>query len=242
MNSSPVESVILTVLVAFTVFYAGQAVRSDFTEDVFTRDQPGNQSQTKGLISLLLLSKKPVETASKHPPPPLPPPPSCPPDQYETCSHRCTEHCDERKECERKKHEPCEQGCFCRPPLVRLYGDCVDPEVCRIRCPPHSSWRRGSSCTNMCNLNQRICENRLSHGCFCDSGYALIQNQCYPQAYCNCGGNQTFNSCGNRCLELCPTLQSLCTPPTTCFIGCFCLPGYVRVNTTTCLLPVDACP
>lgn len=209
----PLELVLLSILIS-TVYYTVCTQETD--------------SDTKGILSLLLQSKLP--TADK-----------CPPGEvYNRCGHRCSEHCHIH-ECENyHRHDPCIEGCFCQEPLVRVYGKCQSREACRRSCPGNLKWRKSNKCLDKCNFDRHTCPVKQSMGCFCETGYAFIENDCYRNEFCNCKGNQTFSSCGRSSDEGCDG-QIVLPESDSCRLGCFCYPGYKRVNTTTCMLPADTC-
>lgn len=217
----------LGALVISAVYYAGLAVRSDFTEDVFERSHQ-NESQAKGIIGLILGAKVPST-------------PSCPENEIRTCASRCVEECRFHRDC--NKHD-CKTDCYCRPGYARLYGRCEPRDMCppppRHHCPRHSVWGKKDPCHHKCD--RQTCSVEEKEGCYCKEGYAFIANKCYPKRFCACGGNQTFSTNYDTCQELC-TVQVAASCGYNDKYGCFCTPGYVRVNATNCVLPIDLpCP
>lgn len=201
----------------------------ELTEDVSVGPE-------KGLLLGLLLKPKPDllqhEIRSK-----------CPPDEVYECDLPCREQCDYKECFKRRIHDQCQKRCYCRPEYVRINNRCISRhEACREPshiCPDHSTWRKGSSCTDQCHTHNRYCHNERKMGCFCDEGYAMIQEKCRPKDYCNCGQNAMFQTCGNPCDQLCPYPPSGCYRPVKCLEGCFCVQNFVSVN-GTCLSPEDA--
>ncbi|XP_059621107.1 zonadhesin-like [Phlebotomus argentipes] len=137
---------------------------------------------------------------------------------YNSCGKSCLDECGKtRKDC---LYEKCYSGCFCLTGHKRINGVCVPEE----KCEPEEQECQGknqfySSCGKSC-LDE--CESKCN------------------QPECS-GPNEAYLKCGNHCEEECKTIKGFCKLE-TCSPGCYCKPGYKRVNGICVLESLCNCP
>jgi len=158
--------------------------------------------------------------------------------------------------------DECSEGCLCLPGFVRnSSGSCVSPDQCPIIC-------RGNEVYSECGANgcqatcarpdlPTICKGTCQKGCVCIAGFIRDdRGVCIPFDQCTIGShrsspreekcltNETFQDCGSSCVATCnnPYLNNPIVACTlNCVRGCFCLSGYVKDNSSRCVLIGD-CP
>ncbi|XP_054163113.1 zonadhesin-like [Oppia nitens] len=168
-----------------------------------------------------------------------PPPPCADDEEYVECSNRCIESIQDikhSKACPRN----CEPGCYCKRGMYR-----TEVGVCRPRCPMGEMY---SDCGNRCMesiknfYNPNQCDkSHCDSGCFCEpDSFRTSVGQCIKPPRPQCGENEEFEACGNRCVESMATIDNpdVCeSGKHKCESGCFCKDGYFRDNSGICLIP-----
>ncbi|XP_059622094.1 zonadhesin-like [Phlebotomus argentipes] len=157
-------------------------------------------------------------------------------ERYSDCGNRCKEQCN-GESCP----EVCESGCFCKAGFSRLNGKCVPNKKCPPKCkdPNEEFTTCGNTCAEECGGEDNPCPLVCQVGCFCKAGYSRNITECIPTDQCpkECADpNEIFTTCGNTCLEQCGA--DVC--PEICETGCYCRPGYSRVQGVC--VPTSTCP
>lgn len=154
---------------------------------------------------------------------------------WKNFGYRCEESCI-RDQCTNDPTPP-EPGCFCKSPLLIRGpdGDCVSPRKCIPNpCGPNSTWKLGNECSDRCFKEEMTCEEKFHLDCFCDKGFARINDECVPiemcttESECLTQRNRVWSTCSNPCDQACPHINVVCS--SNCIEGCFCRDGLVEVN------------
>uniref|UniRef100_A0A1B0CYV0 TIL domain-containing protein n=1 Tax=Phlebotomus papatasi TaxID=29031 RepID=A0A1B0CYV0_PHLPP len=149
-------------------------------------------------------------------------------EEYRSCDYRCKENCNSDY-CKYEKR-PCEEGCFCKSGYARVNDKCIPKSFCKS-CPTHERYLEcGNSCQESCKKDISRCRTCERSGCFCEEGYSRINGVCRPDSECperQCPSHEVFLECGSACQDNCDQNQP-CTDQ--CVQGCFCEPGYARIN------------
>ncbi|XP_055698631.1 zonadhesin-like [Phlebotomus papatasi] len=149
-------------------------------------------------------------------------------EEYRSCDYRCKENCNSDY-CKYEKR-PCEEGCFCKSGYARVNDKCIPRSFCKS-CPTHERYLEcGNSCQESCKKDVSRCRTCERSGCFCEEGYSRIDGVCRPDSECperQCPSHEVFLECGSACQDNCDQNQP-CTDQ--CVQGCFCEPGYARIN------------
>ncbi|XP_055677620.1 zonadhesin-like isoform X2 [Lutzomyia longipalpis] len=159
---------------------------------------------------------------------------------FQQCEFRCTESCDTTL-CSRVR-QICEKGCFCKQGYARINGKCVPQASCSApACPDNERFLEcGNACTESCYKDVARCKPCDKSGCFCIEGYARIDGFCRPESQCpnkKCAANEVYSDCGTSCQDSCDP-NVVCAQ--VCLKGCYCQPGYARVNGVC--VPRSKCP
>ncbi|GAB0100411.1 cysteine-rich venom protein 6-like [Sergentomyia squamirostris] len=171
---------------------------------------------------------------------------SRPNEEYSDCGNNCTELCPRPgRACEKN----CWKGCFCKKGYYRprYSADCIP----QYKCPPPPVCTDpneevsdcGNSCNDYCPGPNYNCPIDCQIGCYCKAGYKRItpDGPCVGESQCSvvCTNvNEEYTDCGNPCSELCPGSEIVC--PAVCYTGCYCKPGYSRINGEC--VPTSQCP
>ncbi|GAB0100412.1 hypothetical protein DMENIID0001_164520 [Sergentomyia squamirostris] len=147
-------------------------------------------------------------------------------EEYLTCGNGCQDLCNTSNV---RCSDKCIEGCFCLPGYSRIDGMCVPRSEC-FNCASGEQYTDcGNPCLEQCNRNAILCPDVCEEGCFCASGYSRIKGKCLPNELCpNCGENEEYQSCGNKCMEQCGA--DLCPADIPCKKGCYCKSGFRRLG------------
>ncbi|XP_077284921.1 zonadhesin-like [Arctopsyche grandis] len=138
----------------------------------------------------------------------------------------------------------CTPRCECLPGLVRIGSNCVSPN----QCCTNPNTEEAVDCPTDCD---ETCEGKpagncsitcIKKRCRCRSGHVRnILGQCIQVEQCpKCtDANEVYRFCGTACEANCDKLNPVC-PNRPCVEGCFCKPGYVRLQRKC--VPIKDCP
>lgn len=184
-------------------------------------------------------------------PNPNPYPNSCtdPNMYFSQCGTACPESCQgQASSCSM----PCVQGCFCNSGYVRESSSgntrCIRREQCPSVQQPYACTDVnevfsfcGTACQETCQGANSVCSMQCVKGCFCRPGYVressafgarcLLRSVCLSSAgiigQCT-DPNSQYSTCAPACEETCESSSQICGQ--TCRSGCFCKPGYAKMN------------
>uniref|UniRef100_A0A1B0CYU8 TIL domain-containing protein n=1 Tax=Phlebotomus papatasi TaxID=29031 RepID=A0A1B0CYU8_PHLPP len=164
-----------------------------------------------------------------------------PNEEIRDCGSRCDDDCPGIiYECP----NDCQVGCYCKPGFKRLTrdGQCVPVDKCPSVCTKANEefTECGSPCREACQYPDALCTDECYLGCYCQAGYSRINGECVPSSECPsvCSDpNEFYTQCGNRCGELCNSVNC----PTVCEVGCFCKPGFKRDSLGGKCIPEKQC-
>lgn len=125
----------------------------------------------------------------------------------------------------------CQDGCFCKPGLVRAYpeGPCIPEKDCPKKCSGPNESYYCKCADSVCNQHDKVCIQCLD-GCYCNEGYVrdveggtcIKANQC-PKP--TCGKFEEYAcKCGD--VKCAPVFREPSCDQ--CSNGCYCIEGYIR--------------
>ncbi|KAL0840607.1 hypothetical protein ABMA28_015809 [Loxostege sticticalis] len=174
----------------------------------------------------------------------------------------CVKPCPSEKTCRTRFLEercayderPCTPKCICAEGYYRnAIGDCITEEECDKCQKPNEFYSCNSACDNECSdltqnrTNCPIVNIKCNEWCYCDDGYARdAQRNCVPVSQCHqqCGPNEVF-TCNMDCPpEICFSIVARykCSLSEICAQGCWCKPGYLRLEKGSPCIPICQCP
>uniref|UniRef100_A0A1B0D8S3 EGF-like domain-containing protein n=1 Tax=Phlebotomus papatasi TaxID=29031 RepID=A0A1B0D8S3_PHLPP len=166
---------------------------------------------------------------------------------YSSCGNACYDECGKTKsDCEGGK---CYAGCYCEKGFKRIDGVCVPDYKCESSiCPGQNEIYTtcGRYCDEICGITKEKCMKDTCYGgCFCIDGYKRVDGACLPESECpppSCGLYEIYSKCGRRCDEECKGIKSSPCRTDVCEEGCFCKPGYKRINDSCVPDSICKCP
>ena len=171
-----------------------------------------------------------------------------------TCFHSCNTYVNKLDAICPANGTECSFGCGCNEGYVKVDDDiqsaCILKENCTIpECPVNEVFDMcQNNCYRSCDTENPVCTDDCAATCNCIDGYVRESDdpdaECIPEGDCKfivdltCGADAHLVDCLDPCFDICENTRlernrTECTPlgPTdTCYAGCVCNAGFVRLN------------
>lgn len=170
-------------------------------------------------------------------------------EEWNNCPTLCPQSCDNLQSTINCQPLTCIAGCICKAGFVRttsrdarsaciLTSQCSNPPTAQCTDVNSQFNTCGSACPPSCSSLNPQCSRVCTSGCFCNAGFVrqfdsptapcVQQNQCGTTSNQCTDINSQFTQCGSSCPPSCTTPNPTC--PQICIPGCFCKPGFVKLN------------